>query len=107
MLEEKAKEFVTLSGPYQVSPGVKRPWRSQLRMLSCMDMCAYSGRICPHDSVQRPKQASRLFDCAVWLRIAQPVHAANMQDSVNNKEDCRFLNDAYQMTNKVDQDRHT
>ncbi len=53
----KAKVAVSLFKSYQVSPGVKRPWRSQLRLLLCRDVCAYSGRVCPHDSVQRPKQA--------------------------------------------------
>ena len=68
-----AQVVVTLSEPYQISPGVKRPWRSQLRVLLCRDMCAYSGRVCPHDSVQRPKQALRLLHYVVWLRTAQPV----------------------------------
>ncbi len=68
-----AKVAVTLFEPYQVSPGVKRPWRSQLRLLLCWDMCAYFGRVCPHDPEQRLKQELRLLPCVVWLRIAQPV----------------------------------
>ena len=81
---------VTLSAPYQVSPGVKWSWRNQLRMLLCRDVCAYSGRVCPHDSVQRPKQALRLLRCDVCLRIAQPVQRCYTQRFSQQQEDCRF-----------------
>ena len=65
-----AKVAATFIESYQVSPGVKRPWRSQRRLLLCRDMCVYSGRVGPHDSVQKPKQALRLLHGVVWPRIA-------------------------------------